>query len=617
LPQELGWNWLEQDEMGGASASTITKVARNQRLNATDQLAREVVQNAWDAAQLFRSNKSHQFSTVFRFVEYSKQEADVLRKLFSTKDLVDQFQENFNLSSDRAALVLGSGSVKALIIEDFGAHGLYGHPRLKKESIMFRALYQMGSTNKDSSFEMSGGSYGLGKSAFISASASNLVIAYSRFEPYLNDKVTRRLIGWTWHDDFKRENIDFEGRAAFGEFFQEDSGRRVRVEPFEDTKADQLAEHLRLTSRDGSLNSLGTSLVLFDPVINPEDLVGSLEQFWWPAIVDPEIHLNLSVIDYQGNTIHPQPRSRKELMPLIRAYEIATQKSDAPLANFEKKVTISLEGFLKVGSLGLVAELPEGGEGGREVPKAFLTRGPRMIIGGLEHNFQPKSAKIHAIFATDPSALEVDKLLKDTEPYAHDRWSTEPVSATVESKRAAELARYIKQQFVQEINSFAKQIAQEAPVNPRRLASFSKIFGKFFGDAKGIPEEVTGKSLPFSIRFGTRTLMPAGEGLIQLRQIFDVSQNDASDEYDQDQEIKTIRVLPKLRILMDESSAGDDIAFTLVEEGSSKKYLSLGDEGAEIEIGLGQKRRFRLDSSPYDHQWTADLQVRLEAVEDA
>lgn len=614
MPQELGWNWLEQDAMGGASASTITKVARNQRLNPTDQLAREVVQNAWDAAQTFRAEKGHEFSTVFRFIEYSQAESDALRKMFSTKDLETQFREDFKLDAHRAALVLGTSTVKALIVEDFGAHGLYGHPKLKKDSIMFRALYQMGSTNKDTSSEMSGGSYGLGKSAFISASASNLVLAYSRFRPFHDDKVTRRLIGWTWHDDFKRENLDYEGRAAFGEFFQEDSGKKVRVEPFSDDKADQLAEHLKVTLRDGSLNLLGTSLVLFDPLVNPEDLVASLEEHWWPAIVDPEIHLNLSVVDYQGVRTHPQPRSRRELQPLVRAYEIATQKADAPLASFEKKVAVSFEGFSKIGSIGLVAEPNDDGVGTKDVPKALMTRGPRMVIGNLEHNFQPKSVKIFAIFATEPSAFKVDKLLKDTEPYAHDRWSTDPVSATAESKQAAELARHVKHQFVQEINAFAKQIAQEAPVNPRRLASFSKIFGKFFGEAKGTPEEVVGKSLPFSIRFGTRSLTPSENSQIQLRQIFDVSQSD--EILDSDQGGSTsVRILPKLRVLLDEASAGDDIPFTLTEEGSVKKSYSLGDEGIEVVLAPGEKRRFRLESSPYDHKWTTDLQVRLEAVE--
>lgn len=609
--KHLGWDWIEQDAMGGASAASIIKLGKNLRINPTEQVAREVIQNSWDAAQGFRKEPGHKFSAVFRFVEYSRAEADAIRTAFSTKDLEEPFRNVFQLEDSQASLVLGSGPVKALIIEDFGAHGLYGHPtKLKNESIMHRALYKVGSTAKDSAEQMSGGSYGFGKSAFISASSSNLVIAYSRFRPYKEDPVTRRLVGWTWHDEFEMDGRDLQGRAVFGEFFNEDSGSKATVEPYEDSKADSLATLLNLQDRgSGDLNDLGTSLVLFDPVLNLEDLKSAIETFWWPAIIDPEIHLAIELVDYDGTKIHPQPRSRTDLQPLIRAYDIATQKSDAALGVQEKVVPVKdIEGFKDVGKIGLVAEFADDGMAARKIPRALLVRGPRMVIGDVEHPFHTKPVGVFAVFATESKAFDVDRALRSTEPYTHDRWDRTPGS-TVESKLVAGLAGKIQDTLVREVNEFARSMAQEAPVSPKKLVGFSKIFGKFFGDSKGPPNDVEGETLPISIRFGSKSLSVTEAGQIALSQVVDVSRREEDSSVS---ELK-LRIAPELRVLMDESTKGDRIKFDLLDE-SGEKLASSGDQ-FEVNFGLADKVRFRLQSESYDPTWTADLKVKIEVID--
>ena len=610
--KHLGWDWIEQDAMGGASASSIIKLGKHLRINSTEQVAREVIQNSWDAAQEFRKLDGHKFSMTFRFVEYSKAESEALRAAFATADLARPFKEHFQLDESRASLVLGTGNVRALIVEDFGAHGLYGHPtRLKNESIMHRALYKVGSTSKDTNDVMSGGSYGFGKSAFISASASNLVIAYSCFKPYKNDPVTSRLVGWTWQDEFEMDGKDLQGRAVFGEFFNEDSGSKASVEPYEDTKADSLAQLLGLSKRQPEhLNELGTSLVLFDPVINPEDLKSAIETFWWPAIIDPEIHLSIEVVDFDGNHVHPQPRSRRDIQPLIRAYEIATQKSDASLGVQEKVVRLkNLEGFENVGSIGLVAEFPEDGSSLRVPPVAQLIRGPRMVIGDLEHPFQNKPVSIYGVFATDAKAYDVDRALRSTEPYTHDRWDRSP-GVTAESKRVASLVSKIQEVFMREVNDFARSMAQEVPVSPKKLVGFSKIFGKFFGDSKGQPPEVGGEALPISIHFGNKVLEATEDGRIMLSQIVDVArvQNDESEFV-----ATNLRISPELKVLLDESQKGDAIAFTLLDDKGKK--LAAGGEGFELKFDQQEKIRFKVQSDPYDSSWTTDLAIKVEVFD--
>lgn len=595
--------------MGGASASTITKVARNLSLSPTQQLAREVIQNSWDAAQKLRAEPGHEFHIKFRFVNLPKSEADKVREAYSLGDLSGPFKNQLGLSEKKAGLVLGDGSATILIIEDFGAHGLYGHPRLKKKSIMFRALYTVGSTGKDSSDDLSGGSFGFGKSAFISASASNTVFAYSCFNKFENDPITRRLVGWTWHDEFEEDQESFEGRAIFGEFFQEDSGGNVKPQPYEDSKADQLANLLGVSARNPDvLNELGTSLVLLDPVIDPEELCRAIEENWWPAIIDPASRLSIEIIRHDSVKLHPKPRSRKDLLPLIRAFEIATQVNDAPLGTHEKKVVIPpFDGFTNIGSIGLVAEYPEEDNAPKIAPKALLTRGPRMVIGELEHRFQSKSVSISAVFATEASSTEVDNALRKTEPYTHDRWST--TTSDEDLKSAAGLSKHIQSRLISEVNAFAKAMVKEAPISPKKLVGFSKIFGKFFGDSIG-PAVIEREPLPISIKFLNRSLEAIDGSEITLSQSITIERT-----LDEDSNLSSAQkgflIFPELFVVIDDGSKGDSVGLS-VAFPKEKKVKDMADGSFLIDLEPGEQVRIDVKSEPYDHRWSTDLRLQVE-----
>lgn len=607
-----GWEWIPQDDMGGASASTITKVARNLSLSPTEQLAREVIQNSWDAAQKLRGEPGHEFLTRFRFVNLTEAQANQVRESFALSDLKGPFQNELGLSETKAGLVLGKGPASLLIVEDFGAHGLYGHPKLKKKSIMFRALYTVGSTSKDTSDELSGGSFGFGKSAFISASASNTVVAYSCFKKFDGDQVTRRLVGWTWHDEFEKDSEYYEGRAIFGEFFQEDSGAKVKPQPYEDSKADQLAALLSAEARSAEkLNQLGTSLVLFDPVIEADLLCQAIEDNWWPAIVDPSIRLNIEVIRADGETLHPKPKSRKDLLPLIKAYEIATQVSDAPLGTNEKKVVIQpIQGFENIGAIGLVAEYPEEDNAPKSAPRALLTRGPRMLIGELEHRFQYKSVSISAVFATDVSNSTVDNALRKTEPYTHDRWSTS--TSDDDLKSAVALSKHIQSRLITEVNTFAKAMVNEAPISPRRLLGFSKIFGKFFGDSAG-DKVIERNPLPVSIKLLARALKEVDSTTISLSQTFEVTRSN-EDASTPEGLPKLYRLKPSLNVVIDDASKGDAIALG-VSFPKSKTIKKDDDDYYLVGLEPGERLRVDVESEPYDHRWSATIRLEIEEGE--
>ena len=601
------WHWIPQNDMGGASGNSLMKLAKNLRVSATAQLAREVVQNSWDAAQLFRKEPGHEFKVSFRFVEFDEAKSSAIRSNFQSDELQEYFVESLGLDASKVSL-FGKQSVRALIIEDFGAHGLYGRPDLRNKSILYRALYTIGSTAKANDAGVSGGSFGFGKSAFVSASQSNTVFAYSCFDKFENDPATRRFVGWTWHNEFERAGEVFEGRAIFGDMYLSGSGGQVKPLPFEDVAADEYAKLFSIPPRSADgINSRGTALVLLDPIIDPQTLVEELENNWWPAMVDPEINMHLEVVDFDGLVLHPQPKSRDDLKPLIRAYELATQPLDAEPAPNERMIEVGNQGSYKnVGRIGFVAVEQPDDQALKVIPKVLMTRGPRMIIGEVEHKFQAKNVEIYAIFATQSSSLSVDAALRSREPYSHDRWDfTEEEDPSYAGSQ--HLAKKIRETLVTEVNKFTKDMSRELTPETKRLSEFGKLFGKLFGDSKGPEIPPAGQSLPVSINFKRQELEPF-DGKIRLKQQIEVSLRDgfAGDSL-------RVSIEPELAVLFDGSSKGDSLT---VNAKALKGSVGIsGRDGFFVAtLTRGDKVKVELESEAYPIDYSVDLRVSINEV---
>jgi len=601
------WHWIPQNEMGGASGNSLMKLAKNLRVSATAQLAREVVQNSWDAAQILRKESSHEFKVSFRFVEFDNEKSSDIRSTFHSEDLRDYFVDSLGLDATKVSL-FGANSVRALIIEDFGAHGLYGHPDLRNKSILYRALYTIGSTAKANEAGVSGGSFGFGKSAFVSASQSNTVFAYSCFDKFEKDPATRRFIGWTWHNEFERAGEVFEGRAIFGDMYLSGSGGQVKPLPFEDDAADEFAKLFSIAPRKSTgVNSRGTALVLIDPIIDPQTLVEELENNWWPAMVDPDINMHLEVVDFDGTVLHPQPKSRADLKPLIRAYELATQPLDAEPALNERMVEVGNQGsFKNVGRIGFVAIEPSEDQAPKAIPKVLMTRGPRMIIGEVEHKFQAKNVEIYAIFASHATSFGVDAALRSREPYSHDRWDfTEEEDPSYPGAQL--LAKKIRETLVTEVNKFTKDMSRDLTPETKRLTEFGKLFGKLFGDSKGPETPPSGQSLPVSINF-KRQELEAVDGKIRLKQQLEVSLRETFGG-----DSLRISIEPELAVLFDGSSKGDSLTV------NAKTLLgSVGIRGKDgffvATLTPGEKVKVELQSEAYPLDYSVDLRVSVNEI---
>lgn len=455
------WSWETTDPRRSGGAGDLAKLFKNEEPKQPGALAigapaaeatlmaREVIQNSWDAAaelQMARTDSNRSFPP-FR-LDFDFEELDGLKRqgLAIASDLTGLAAQAAEVRANGAIRSLGMPRTTALDhahdprqvlqvlkITESGTTGMYGAFE-SDQSKMFLALISLGYTAKAAG---AGGSYGYGKAGLIAGSATRTVFAYTCFEPRTDDRldgepITRRLLGMTYWGQHSVGGISYTGFARLGT----DMGGWVS--PLVNDAADRLAQELGLLVRSSSDDSsLGTTFLLIDPVIEPDDLRNAIERNWWPAIQERRFTPIISDrrVGEDVRRLVPRPRQNPAVAPFVRAYELATMSQDNDV-NHELRADLGelppALGRKAVGVLGAVADL-----GGwsyandqdddeqttvRQATLIALTRGPRMVV---EYH-QPWGTKNHppfvrGVFVADEA---IDDLLRQTEPKAHDAWVT-------------------------------------------------------------------------------------------------------------------------------------------------------------------------------------------------
>lgn len=599
---ETAWKWLETSEYGGQDGSVLTKLFKGkENLTAEELLAREVIQNSWDAARVHQGkHPGTHFEMVFRFVSLTgsaKSEFISLAGLDSLKRRREAIPDGTELDEETALKNLEdpNAELRVLYLEDYGSHGLFGDPeKLKSKSHLFKALYLVGGTGKTDEDAAQGGSFGFGKSAFVRASGTNTVIAHSAFEPLDDDPVTRRLVGWTWWPGHRLDDEDYEGRAIFGH------NVNGHVVPFVDASADTLAAALGLPIRDESdPGTLGTTFLLVDPVVDPATLREAVEVHWWPALDDHLI--DVRIIDYDGSVLVPRPSKLEWLVPYIEAYRIATQVS--PVVDMDKQRRPS-EKWLNIrgvepGSLGLVVsdvEVPENRTG----PRVALVRSPRMVI-----DYKPFLRKTLPIYGTFVASSDEDPLLRLTEPPAHDLWDTKENADTPSSATAAAKTTYDR--IRKAVVDFADEFQPPPPQGGQRLNLMAQLLSSFLKNKVTPP---VAENEPISIQFHRpERAIVAEEGLIAIEAgiriaVIESFKGDGME----------ISVTCPVVISEDEGGRGERWPSKLQLEPVIDGFVEHEDGSWYGYLQKGIVLEFDLRSDPFDADWTAIVNPRVERL---
>lgn len=637
------WIWEETDPRRSGGAGDLAKLFRNESIAApgvlaidppsdsASLLAREVIQNSWDAAAelsadlLGRGEQVPRFGIHFEFGYVTGVDRERMISALDLPGLASQLHGAVSggqlaaLGLARHSTLIGiedsASPIRYLRISESGTTGMYG-PFESAKSKMFLALVSLGYTVKGPG---SGGSYGYGKAGLIAGSATRTIVAYSCFEPRSDDLdseefVTRRLMGMTYWGQHTIGSQSFTGFARLGD----DQGGWAR--PLVNQAADELAIALGLGLRDaGNMEDLGTTFLLLDPVIEPDDLRNAIERNWWAAIEEGRFTPLITELQEDGSarTVVPRPKKNPALASFVRAYEIATTPQDNDVPEEYAADLGELPGALdsrKIGKIGLVADLDgwsysadlNGGDGAQEEQASLvaLLRGPLMTV----EYFRPRGTRrppyVRGVFVADG---EIDDLLRQAEPKAHDQWVTslDGLGEDVDNKAPRAAAEVLKA-VAARTRKFQDRLKPPPPdASNIRLEVLADLFkGLARGDAgiSPLPPPEGDRDLSIGISSfqesddASERLRVQGKVRVRLSEKFD----------------KADRVVARVRVtyrFMEDERAGEHCPLTF------SGAVGNADDDGWMEMNVGRENtEFGFVSDFYALDWSGRLAVSAEVV---
>lgn len=520
MTQGSKWTWELTDPFRSGSSGDFAKLFKNEGVKNPGAfgvgapsehatlMAREVIQNSADSAaeaQALLGDDMPEFEMDFEFealegeAKVSFVEALDLRAVAARANNPTEpgWRAKLGLDVDGTLAHLDDATpLRTLRIVERGTTGMYG-PMEGAKSKIYMALISLGYTAKG---EGAGGSYGFGKAGLIRGSATRTIIAYTAFLEEENDPgVTRRLIGMTYWGQHDLDGVSYTGFARFGDLRSDGD-----VWPFENEAADEMAERLGLDVRQpNDPDDTGTTFLLIDPTVSADDLETAISRNWWPALEDGRLTVTVSE---GGRYLIPRPMKDPLLKTFVDAYHLATTDQDNPKPNQDRRVmnrTTFGARKLQVGALGLVAE-PGGWsyesdqhEDGNDLEHrslVALVRGPRMVVeyfdAGRSRPF------VRGVFVAHD---DIDELLRQTEPKAHDSWQTsldEPGTDPI----APEVADSVLTRIRSHVRRFREQLKPPPrPAEDVRLPDLERLFGRFFSSEGRTPNRPAAQERPFSI----------------------------------------------------------------------------------------------------------------------
>ena len=531
------WKWEETDPDRSGSSGDLAKLFKNEIVKnpgifAVDApsecatlMAREVIQNSSDAASELAAELGEDAPDFEIAFDFDQMEGGEKASFIETLDLGSIAARGTNPSDPMWRSKLGlddddvldhlndSSPLRVLKVIERGTTGMHG-PFIGAKSKMYLALISLGYTAKG---DGSGGSYGYGKAGLIRGSAIRTIVAYTAFREREDDPgVSRRLLGMTYWGQHDLDGVSHTGFARFG--VEQDSGA---IRPFENDAADEIAQRLGLESRDpADLDDLGTTFLLIEPTVRPDDLNVAVARNWWPALEDGRMTVTVSA---DGTTSVPRPMKDPLLRTFVDAYHLATTDQDNSKRNHYRKVFRRAavgERKLKLGALGLVAE-PGGwsyesdsesaDEDVQQRSLVALIRGPRMVVEYLDVG--RARPFVRGAFVADE---EVDELLRQSEPKAHDSWQTR-VEETGSDHDAPHVADAVTRRVRMHVQRFRDHLRPASrPAEDVRLPELERLFGRIFSSSSSNASAPPPSERPFSISIDER-LEHGGDGLIRLR----------------------------------------------------------------------------------------------------
>jgi hypothetical protein len=441
--------------MGGATGEAFSNVLLGTELTPEEVLAREVIQNSADA----HAADDQKLAVSFRRVTLrGRERTDFFRSL----DLTSIADRSAVLELGHENCLTGN-QLDLLYVEDFGTKGLTGDPH-QKDSPFYKLLLTLGDSSKARELDTSGGSYGYGKSVLSGSSNIHTIVVFSTYRDQGN--VGAKLMACGYFNGHEFEGGEFTGRAWLGTSGAEADGR---VYPLANLEAMDLASRLGFKIRDE--NTLGTSILIVDCDLDLDALRSSIEDWWWPRLVDNSI--DIEIWNESTRLEPPRPKSKQHLKPFIHCYDMATgvgskrgdQDRVGKLSKFRQR-ELGTYGFTMIDEV-------EGDErnGGKFSDCIALVRGSRMIVA-----YEQVSGLSHPCVGVFTASPEIDHILKLSEPPAHDRWAE--TCTRLEESIEKPLVKAVKDRLRANIRQFSREAIPPPLPQERRLDFLEQLLGE-------------------------------------------------------------------------------------------------------------------------------------------
>ena len=634
----MTWIWSVPNPDNETASGDLSALFRGQKISSpgilesgrpdddATLLARESIQNSWDSA-IDRAKRDDatqpRMDLKFTFKELTGAPKNDLVDSLELSELKERERNaggwrKIGLARENTLRDVDESKapLKTLTVTETGTGGMYG-PWQGAKSRMFFALLTIGYTIKS---DGSGGSYGYGKAGLISSTATRTVIAYSCFKEEENDPgVTRRLLGVNYWKPHKILENDFTGFGRFGAPTGENT-----CKPFENEEADRQAELLGLVKRSvNNEEEIGTTFLIIEPTVDPEQLVRAIERNWWPALTDKD-GFEVSVTDYNSQEFFPSPKERPELKAFIAAYELAKGKkpSDDGIERSFSLESNPLKGRgnrkYSLGRLGLVAN-PDGWSwptdddiDANHCSLIALVRGPRMVT---EYSIPVKPAPhVRGTFVANselrtPGNFSIDDLLRQTEPPLHDKWQTTETEQGIDPD-APGVADAVHKKIKARVASFREALRPPAPEKGRyRFKELEDIWAELTGSKQrgdrppppppGPPREISHRIL--------KAEAVSAKNSLDIELVSEVS-FDLTDAIDADETPAQITI--EYRYVANEQGNVDSTGPGLLITPPDGFQVDPNDPTTFFgNVQRNDERTFKIRSNPYDADWQAKLIV--------
>lgn len=595
------WHFEPSDPMGGAAGEAFASALSSTGLGSGHMLAREAIQNSVDAAL----PDTPKVAVQFRAERLTGQP----KLNFCQHAGLRQIAERYATLQLRAPNCLrdlqdAGTPLDLLYVEDYGCEGLSGKVH-DWSSNFFRLLLSLGDRTKARADRGKGGSYGYGKAVYSASSRIQTIVAHTRFRDE-SGRYRTRVFGCGYYASHNHLARAYSGRAWLGGEPRQNELNQTVVEPLEEEPAEALADALGFTKRSGA--DTGTSILIVDSLVDPQEIVSGVEEWWWPRIVDDD--LDVIIVDYEGNRRCPRPRRRIDLQPFIVSYEIAIQRA-APKQGRDKfqrlnDMHLVTLGDTQMGTLGFTV-LPPAPEGSPEFPEArtnavALIRAPRMVVC-----YDPMSKGRPSVVGAYVASDHVDEFLRKSEPLTHDRWDSESINLRDETDDGAFIVESVLKRVKKHLRQFQSEVAPPPPPTKRTTLLERELTAYFRASGK-TSKQPPRVDVPLHIEFPQRPRpLPVTNNRLRLRSVFTVYLDESCDE-----DHVPLQLTVKCPVIEDVEREGDDLRCDVVEcRGASITPDAERPNTFKFTLAKNVHATFTVQSEDYDARWTVRLRPEL------